>query len=110
MSSPFLNELKEMGEFLDDIVLGISGLQDKIKQEFDLPQLKTDLLALPERIKASQIVTLNKKNELTEPDLQMKQREAEIMFEINNAKAENGKAKFSNDSTRRAELDCRIRS
>lgn len=109
MSREFLEELKSINEWIVHVQKQMEFLGNKIKKEFDLPQLKGKLLGLPEQIKKTQIIALQKKAELSEFEQEhMKQREAEILFEINNEKGENGKAKFTNDPARKAELIIRL--
>lgn len=108
MSNQFLEELKEIKVELCRVGSAYEGLHNKIKEEFLLPELKDRLLTLPQEIKTSQINALNKKSGLGEVEQQMKQREAEISFEINNEIGKNEKPKFSNDTVRKAELTKRL--
>jgi len=108
MSNQFLEELQEWTQILGKVNQELRYRQKAIKEEFLLPELKDRLLSLPEKIKASQIDALNKKSELAEIEQRMKQREAEIMFEINGEEGEKGKPKFSNEPLRKAELTKRL--
>lgn len=108
MSSEFLGELKEINEWILRVQKQMSAFGHKIKEEFDLPQLKDQLLALPEQIKKTQIVALQKKAELSEVEQDMKECEAGISFEINSEMGGNGKAKFSNENARKSELTRRL--
>lgn len=96
-------ELKEARELINEIILGVGTIQEKIGREFDLKKLRDQLLALPEQIKKTQVLVLTKKGELAELEQQIKQHEAEISFEINSEQGSNGKPKFSNENLRKAE-------
>lgn len=104
MGNQFLEELQEWTESLEKAINVFGIIKHDLQKEFDIPQLKADLLTLPEQIKKTQIVAFQKKAELSEVEQQMKQREAEISFEINSVKDKNGKALFPNEPTRKAEL------
>jgi len=108
MASETLAGLKEWMEALETSANRLTYLRDQIKEEFDLPQLKDQLLTLPGQIKKTQIVALQKKAELTEAEQGMKQWEATVIYEINNELGANGKPKFSNEPARKAELIIRL--
>jgi len=109
MANDFLAELKEINEWILHVQKQMDAFGHKIKEEFNIPQLKDELLTLPEQIKKAQIVALQKKAELTEfEQQQMGQRTAEVFFEITNEKGDNGKAKLTNEPTRKAELTIRL--
>ena len=108
MANEFLAELKEINEWILHVQKQMDAFGHKIKEEFDIPQLKDELLTLPEQIKKAQIVALQKKAELTEFEQEMKQCEAGLSFEINSELGTNEKPKFSNASLRGAELIKRL--
>jgi len=111
MSNQFLDELKEIQQGIVNVTNGMNSLsllREKLKRDFELPELKAGLINLPKKIRETNFVALTKKNDLMEVEQSMKEREAEISFEVNSETAENGKAKFSNENARKTELTRRL--
>ena len=109
MANQFLEELKEIARQITHVEGRMDAFGVEIRKEFSIAALKDQLLTLPGQIKDAQVLALQKKKELSDfEQQQMGQRVAEMFFEIGNEKGENGKAKFTNEPTRKAELTIRL--
>jgi len=109
MANQFLEELKEIARQITHVEGRMDAFGVEIRKEFSIAALKDQLLTLPGQIKDAQVLALQKKKELSDfEQQQMGQRVAEMFFEIGNEKGENGKAIFTNNPTRKAELTIRL--
>lgn len=86
--------------------------REKIKKEFRIDEIKARLLAIPREIENKQIEAINGRIKADNAEQSMKEREAELIFEISmemNGTTEKPKPKFSNETARKAELTRRLK-
>jgi len=103
---------------IKDLIESVIGEAVKqLKAQYGIQPIKTNILILPAQINDAKLKVVNLKQSLKNAkDLldsakdNLKSAEAMLMMEIAEEKDESGKAKFSNDAKRNAELARRCKS